>query len=269
MVELREARIVAAKIGIGLQYVLKEARVFDIWSKVCPVILSKEISSQATLICKGGTTINKIFLGELQRFSEDLDFDIFFNMELSRDEKIQFIKDNIISVLNDSYRIPKEARMRNVVRFTCYFNNEVGKQDNVFLEFNVNETKVGLSEIKKAESKILPLSVSNIPVYSFHTLIAKKLKTFYEREEGKDIYDLYYSLKVVDNVAKAIPILKDVLAIAKIDYKEFAEEFPKKLADSTKIQSLHASTNPYIPRNLRINWIAAAKAISKNIVRHL
>ena len=99
--------------------------------------------------------------------------------------------------------------------------------------------------------------------------IAKKLKTFYEREEGKDIYDLYYSLKVVDNVGKAIPILKDVLAAAEIDYKEFVEEFPKKLADSTKIRSLHASTNPYIPRNLRINWIAAAKAVSKSIVWHL
>ena len=63
------------------------------------------------MICKGSTSLNKIFLGELQRFSEDLDFDIFFNKELSKDEKIQFIKDNIMPVLNDSYRIPKEARM--------------------------------------------------------------------------------------------------------------------------------------------------------------
>lgn len=40
MVELREARKAAAKIGLGLQYVLKEARVFDIWSKLGPIILS-------------------------------------------------------------------------------------------------------------------------------------------------------------------------------------------------------------------------------------
>jgi hypothetical protein len=51
MVSLREAQHAAAKSGIGLQYVLKESRVFDIWSKICPVFLSKAISNQATIIC--------------------------------------------------------------------------------------------------------------------------------------------------------------------------------------------------------------------------
>jgi len=32
MVELREARKASARIGLGLQYVLKEARIFDVWS---------------------------------------------------------------------------------------------------------------------------------------------------------------------------------------------------------------------------------------------
>lgn len=32
MVELREARKTAARIGSGLQHVLKEARVFDAWA---------------------------------------------------------------------------------------------------------------------------------------------------------------------------------------------------------------------------------------------
>ncbi len=269
MVDLREAQIGAAKTGIGLQYVLKESRVFDIWAKVSPILLSKELSSQATIICKGGTPLNKIFLGELQRFSEDLDFDIFFKKKVEREEKIQFIKDNVINILNNSYTIPKEARRRRIVRFTCYFKNEMGKQDNVFMEFNIDETRVGSLEIRKAESKILPLSVGNVPVYSFHTLVAKKLKTFYEREEGKDVYDLYYSLKVTDDIKKVVPVLKDILTAAKIHYDEFVKEFPKKLADSRKMRSLHASTNPYIPRNLRINFVDAARAISKSVVRYL
>lgn len=40
MVELREARKIAAKIGLGLQYVLKEARIFDVWKTLGPVIFS-------------------------------------------------------------------------------------------------------------------------------------------------------------------------------------------------------------------------------------
>jgi hypothetical protein len=36
MVELREARKIAANIGLGLQYLLKGARIFDIWSRLSP-----------------------------------------------------------------------------------------------------------------------------------------------------------------------------------------------------------------------------------------
>jgi len=62
VVELIEARKTAAKIGLGLQYVLKEARIFDILTKLSPMLLSKEISAKVTIICKGGTVLNKVFL---------------------------------------------------------------------------------------------------------------------------------------------------------------------------------------------------------------
>lgn len=92
MVELREAQQAAARTGIGMQYVLKEARVFDIWSKICPIMLSDAVLSEAEIICKGGTSLNKIYLGDIQRFSEDIDLDIFFKDGRSKDEKIEFIK---------------------------------------------------------------------------------------------------------------------------------------------------------------------------------
>ncbi|MHB8602590.1 MAG: nucleotidyl transferase AbiEii/AbiGii toxin family protein [Nitrosotalea sp.] len=47
-------------------------------------------------MCKGGTPLNKIFLGNVQRFSEDIDIDIFFKKRLEKDDKIEFIKDNIM-----------------------------------------------------------------------------------------------------------------------------------------------------------------------------
>ncbi|HEY8109337.1 MAG TPA: nucleotidyl transferase AbiEii/AbiGii toxin family protein [Candidatus Nitrosotenuis sp.] len=269
MVSLREARQAAAKTGIGLQYVLKEARVFDIWSKICPALISKKMTDQATVICKGGTSLNKVFLGKVQRFSEDIDMDIFFKENLERDDKIQFIKDNIIPLLSDSYTVPKEARRKNIIMFFCQFQNEIGMKDNIQLEFNISETRTGKNDLVNARSTILPLRLDKIPVYTFDTLVAKKLKAFYEREEGKDIYDLYYSLKLNSNVAKIIPILKSVLKSAQIDYDEFKEEIPKKLADSKMMKSLHASTNPYIPKNLRIDFMKSSNYISKKIAPYL
>jgi len=73
MVELREARKIASSSGLGLQYVLKEARVFDIWGKLSPLIMSEKVKSKANIVSKGGTALNKIYLSGVQRFSEDLD----------------------------------------------------------------------------------------------------------------------------------------------------------------------------------------------------
>lgn len=269
MVSKREAQQAAARSGIGLQYVLKESRVFDIWSKICPAFLSKQIKDQATVICKGVTPLNKIFLGNVQRFSEDIDMDIFFKKRLEKDDKIEFIKDNIMPLLSGSYTIPKEARRKNIILFFCQFQNEIGMKDNIQLEFNISESRTGIDIIADAHSKILPLNLSGIPVYSFETLIAKKLKTFYEREEGKDVYDIYHSLQLNNNWVKIIPILKDVLKSSKIDYDEFAREIPKKLADSKMMKSLRASANPYIPKNQRIDFIKASAKISQIIMSHL
>ena len=269
MVELRKAQQAAARTGIGMQYVLKEARVFDIWSKICPIMLSDAVLSEAEIICKGGTPLNKIYLGDIQRFSEDIDLDIFFKDDRSKDEKIEFITNNIIEPLNSSYTIPKEARRRNIAHFTCKFKNEINMDDNVFLEFNVGETMTGSTKVTNAKSTILPLTVDKVPVYSFHTLIAKKLKAFYERDEGKDVYDIYSSLKITNEIGTIIEILKDVLISVDIKYDDFKTRVLEKLQDGQKMKSLHGSTNPYIPKNLRVGWDVAAKYVLDKIGPHL
>jgi len=95
MVELREARKIAASTGLGLQYVLKEARVFDIWKRLSPIVMSRKVRSRAILVCKGGTALNKIYLAGVQRFSEDLDFDAFFKGSLTRGQKVDFLQKNL------------------------------------------------------------------------------------------------------------------------------------------------------------------------------
>lgn len=269
MVSLREARQAAAKYGIGVQYVMKEARVFDIWSKICPVFLSHHILDHATIICKGGTPLNKIFFGNVQRFSEDIDMDIFFKRKLGREDKIQFIKKNIIILLDASYDIPKEARRRNIIMFLCRFQNELGEKDHVKLEFNLSESRTGTDEIAEAKSKILSITLGRIPVYSLETLLAKKLKAFYERDEGKDVYDIYYGLKLCKDFSKVVLILKNVLRSAQINYDTFASEIVRKLDDKQMMRRLRLNANPYIPKNLRIDFVSASKEISGIIVKNL
>ncbi len=265
MVELREARKTAARIGLGLQYILKETRVFGIWSKLSPIILSGEISSHVTIVCKGGTVLNKVFLKGTQRFSEDLDFDAFFSKELSKKEKIDFLDKNILSNLRSSYQIEKPRLMRDVVRFTCSFTNETGAKDSVFVEFNLEPKGSSDFVQQEATSELIKAKAIGIPTYSFHVLVAKKLKTFYERGSGKDLYDIYYSLKITKDIRKIVKALKEVLKAEKIEYEDFTGEFLRKLRDREAVRRVHASTNPYVPRKLRVGYVKIAEEIEEEL----
>ena len=258
MVELGEARKTAAKIGLGLQYVLKEARIFDILTKLSPVMLSKEISTKVTIICKGGTVLNKVFFKGTQRFSEDIDFDAFFVEKLDRRQKLAFLDKNILSFLKESYQIERPRLMKEVARFTCTFINETGAKDSVFVEFNLEPKGLLSFKIEEAKSEILDIPSVQIPVYSFPVIVAKKIKTFYERGSGKDLYDIFYGLEIVEDIEEIVDALKKVLKSEDIEYNEFVNEFMRKLEDKRSIARVHASTNPYIPRKLRVDWVETA-----------
>lgn len=268
--DVRELRRAAARTGIGLQYVMKEARVFDIWQRLSPVIVSSKLRKQARIVCKGGTALNKIFLGGLQRFSEDLDFDVFFSADSGKDrsERIGFLQDNIISAIDSDYTIDRPRLMRQVVRFTCSFTNEMGQRDSLSVEFNIDTPFVGRVVKARAVSFILKLPAVSIPVYSFHSLVAKKLKTFYERETGKDIYDIYRSLEKCkpSTMKQVVSILKRVLEAERIAYDDFVSGIDTALSDANRLRRVHASTNPYIPLSLRLDWVKAAREIRERLL---
>ena len=268
MVDLREARRAAARVELGLQYVLKEARVFDIWERLSPLWSSgKEAAADA--VCKGGTALNKIFLGPMQRFSEDIDFDIFFKQEATRREKIGYIEGQILPLLRPEYSLPRARMMRQVMRLECRFTNEINQEDHVRVEFNLEAPRVGEISVLEARSEILQIEPVRVQTYSLPTLVAKKVKAFYERESGKDLYDIYYGLRKNDDDKKVAEVLREVLAAEGIDLGEFSEKFPRQLADRERIESVHASTNPYIPRELRLDWVSAADEIGKRLLPFL
>jgi predicted nucleotidyltransferase component of viral defense system len=270
MVELREARKIASSSGLGLQYVLKEARVFDIWERLSSLIMSEKVRSKVVIVSKGGTALNKIFLPGVQRFSEDLDFDAFFKGSTTRSHKIEFLQSELIAALVNDYDVQKPRMMREVVRFTCSFVNEMGKKDSVFVEFNLRAHKVGRIVLEEAHSQLWGTDV-RVPVYSFEAIVAKKLKTFYERETGKDLYDIYRSLegRTDAEMRRIVTTLRRVLKAEGIKYSDFVTGVSKALQNEELISSVHASSNPYIPRALRVGWRQIADKIRKTLVPYL
>lgn len=206
----------------------------------------------------------------VQRFSEDLDFDAFFKGSLARSRKIEFLQTELISALTNDYYVQKPRMMREIVRFTCSFLNEMGRKDSIFVEFNLNAPRVGKIVVEEAKSQLWGTAVT-VPVYSFEALVAKKLKTFYERETGKDLYDIYRSLqgRKASEMRKIVSALRRVLRAEGIKYRDFVLGVSRALQDDVLIASVHASSNPYIPRTLRISWKQAAEDIRKKLTRYL
>ena len=129
MVELREARKIASSSGLGLQYVLKEARVFDIWGRLSPLIMSGKIRSKAIIVSKGGTALNKIYLSGVQRFSEDLDFDAFFKGSPRRGRKIEFLQSELREYLATTFIFITISATIHIKYHTSWFESRFRKRE--------------------------------------------------------------------------------------------------------------------------------------------
>ncbi|MBI5332117.1 MAG: nucleotidyl transferase AbiEii/AbiGii toxin family protein [Candidatus Aenigmarchaeota archaeon] len=247
MVELDVCREISGRYGLPLQFVMKEFRIFDLLGKI--QTSNSEIKSN--IIFKGGTAINKIYFGDVSRFSEDLDFD-----EISNDAIITRVK-RIKSVINkiDGYEIDRVRVLHRTFRFDCFFKNELGQKDLIRIEFNLKHTKTMTANpllqgaVKSGTTGIF---VSGIPTYSLEDLLARKLYALYNRMEGKDVYDVSIGLKRIKNNKDFTKAIDCVLKLEKkkATPKEFIRETCDKLekADAKNMKRL---TNNYIPVSAR------------------
>lgn len=162
-----DMRAYAAKAGLGFQFVVKEAFLFELM----------ELFTEKEFVLKGGTAINKGYLSGHQRFSEELDYDT----DHKKGEVEKFVR-------SLGWQIKKEFHTKHSMGFMlAYSFNDVRDAVKVEVSFGVK----GKHEKRKALSDFLPLS-KRVEAYAFHELNMQKEKAFAERREWKDLYDLYW-----------------------------------------------------------------------------
>ncbi len=157
----------AAKAGLGLQFIVKEAFLFELM----------ELLGEHEFVLKGGTAINKGYLEGHQRFSEDLDYDTELGKEGVRK-----------ALAGLGWKIGKEFFTRNSLGFLFEYSFG-GVKDAVKAEFSFGIN--GAAERRKAVSDFLPVS-KRVEMYVFPELNRQKELAFGQRKEWKDLYDLYW-----------------------------------------------------------------------------
>ncbi len=237
-------RALAIQNGLPLQFVIKEFRVFDVLGQI-----TMNTAPDKTLVFKGGTALNKVYLGDIQRFSEDLDFDSGTENIGETRKKCETIAGKL-----EGYEIGELRKVRDTFQFDCRYDNKLGGKDNVRVD--VVAKKIITSKpvvIRPATSKFTQRFVTGFYVYSLEDLTARKMHALGARAEGKDFYDVYNALPLCGGMAGAIGKMLESEKSRETPEK-FLEETVKTVekANPTKLRNL---TNPFIPSNSRPNWM--------------
>jgi len=215
-----EIRRYSARAGLGFNLIVKEAFLFSVL----------DLLRDYSFILKGGTAINKGFLKDKQRFSEDLDFDT--NLSIEKIKKI---------LSEEKLKIKREYYTKHAHGFEIPYN--YGKiKDIIKLEFSCKI--VSNYSITTLKSEFLPLSL-RFKVYNLKELIRQKEVSFINRREWKDLYDLYY--------------------LANLYSKEFFISNKKTFLEALNKVKVSKIANSYIPLKNRIEWKVLVEELKRNI----
>ncbi|EDP46940.1 nucleotidyl transferase AbiEii/AbiGii toxin family protein [Rickettsiella grylli] len=155
-----------------------------------------------SLAFRGGTAIYKLFTSRPIRYSEDID------LVQIKAEPIGKTITTIRSIVDPILGEPERKRSKKT--FTLTYNilaeNAIATQK-LKIEINTRE-HFSVFELQPKEFSVKSRWFSgnaNILSYNFSELIGTKLRAFYQRDKGRDLFDLWFALQQENfDVKKAI-----------------------------------------------------------------
>lgn len=150
------------------------------------------------LAFRGGTALHKLFLHPQRRYSEDIDL-----VQVSEGpfgpiiDKIRLL----LSFLGDA-KIHQKDRNNTII---FKFESEI--QPVQILKLKVETNCREHFSIFELEKKVFKVNSSwftgecNITTYQIEELLGTKLRALYQRKKGRDLYDIYKSIKTEPSLA--------------------------------------------------------------------
>lgn len=185
------------------------------------------------LYFRGGTALHKLFLKPMTRYSEDID------LVQKKAGAIGSVMDAVRKTCNPLLGKPNTKQKQNGVIFTYRKNSEIPPSVSmrIKIEINTREHFSVFGMIKKTfqvESGWFTGETS-IDTYTLEELLATKLRALYQRNKGRDLFDIWYGLSRADvDPAKIIDSFKIYMHYQglKVSKKEFRNNLELKLQDT-------------------------------------
>ena len=236
---LEVCRTIAVQYGLPLQFVVKEFFVFDVLSQITNLT-----AGEKNFVFKGGTALNKVYLKTLQRFSEDLDFDLGTESIPETRDKCKEIAGKL-----SGFEVSEFRKVGGTIQFYCSFESPLGGKDHVRVDVAAKKIIAEKIELKPAFSTYAQRSVTGFFVYSIEDLVARKIHALGTRTEGKDFYDVHSALPLCGKLDGALRKMLESEKISESPQEFLAKTIEKiRRADARKLRNL---TNPFIPAPFR------------------
>ena len=256
MVDLKTLRRLSQEIGIGPRKVEKELMLLELLRKFSEI-------RDGFFIWKGGTAINKAYLGSLQRMSEDLDFDYFSESKTPQDD----LRKLLTKISTDTARLDEKV-IHNVyaktVFFSFSFDSAYEIKDKVRFDINYGTKEPVLEYVRAKVSTYYRRQEFEVQTYSFEALIAQKIKTLSDRREGRDMYDLAIAFEKNADFGKIRTNLKKLCAYQISEYSAVIKKSIDTLRMANPLE-LAKRTNLLIPEDARPYWAELKKKLTKNL----
>ncbi|MBF0107221.1 MAG: nucleotidyl transferase AbiEii/AbiGii toxin family protein [Deltaproteobacteria bacterium] len=215
------------------------------------------------LAFRGGTCINKIYLCEPSRYSEDLDF-----VQI-KSEKIGPIANRLKIVLSQIFD-SKPAWEAKKGSFKLHYSfipeGSVYKQK-VKIEINTREHFVVKGHVKKKISlnSMWHNGEAEVVTFEFEELLATKLRALYQRRKGRDLFDLWISRDLNPNFERVVDVFG---AYMKAEGKSISRmQFIENLRNKMQMPVFVNDIKPLIRSGVNYDPSEAEEFVTKNILQ--
>lgn len=200
-----------------------------ILSRLLTALYSHEKIKQS-LIFKGGTALHKLFLQKALRYSEDLDFDQISSEPIGA--LLDIIREAARDIFTEEAKYDRHEKMF-ILRYRYRAETPPNATMKVKIEINTRNHSLfqSLHQIHHKCESTWFLGSSDITTYTLEELLASKLKALYQRNKGRDLFDLIVAKELQPNFKLVNALYEKMLESDKQTVKKdtFFENIQRKL----------------------------------------
>ena len=217
-----------------------------------------------SLVFRGGTALNKLYLNPPSRYSEDIDF-VQINSE-PIGKTIDAIQKSLETIFSEPIRKVTERSVKLIYRYNSIDNVQVKLK----LEINTTE-HFQVLELQNTDYQVDSAwfkGSAKIVSYHLEEMIATKLRALYQRRKGRDLFDLWLVLK--NNLINIDNVINIFMQYCKKDRQNITRsQFEQNLYEKQLKADFQNDMNLLLPVNSEWNFTEGLKLVQEKLINKI